>query len=86
MKILYITNRVPFPANGGYPIVVRNTLKGMLKAGCEVTVFSLNPNRHFVETAYIDDPVLNNIKMFTSYINADLSVYGTIKNLFFTNN
>ncbi len=82
MKILYITNRVPFPANGGYPIVVRNTLKGMLKAGAQVTVFSLNPNKHFVETAYIDDPVLNNIKMITSFINADLSVYGTVKNLF----
>ena len=81
MKILYITNRVPFPANGGYPIVVRNTLKGIKNLGAEIHCFCLNPNRHFVEPARIDDPVLNNISLTTNFLNTEVSRWKAVKNL-----
>lgn len=42
LKILIITHRVPFPQNGGYPIVVCNTIRGLVDAGHQVSLLSLN--------------------------------------------
>ena len=46
MKILILSNRVPFPQNGGYPIVVRNTIQGLVEQGHQVSVFTLNTRGH----------------------------------------
>ena len=62
MRILLLTNRVPFPANGGYAIVVHNTVQSLLALGCEVTLFSLNTAKHYVNVKEIDDPVFQKIK------------------------
>lgn len=66
MRILLITNRVPFPADGGYAIVVHNSIQSLLKLGCEVSLFSLNTTKHYVRIKSIKDPLATQIK-FTQY-------------------
>jgi len=80
MKILYICNRVPFPPNGGYPIVVHNTLKGMIREGTEVTVFCLNPAKHYVDISKLDDPLLAEIKLVSTFINTSIKPWQAFKN------
>ncbi|HYK77706.1 MAG TPA: glycosyltransferase family 4 protein [Daejeonella sp.] len=83
MKILYITSQVPFPPQGGYAIVVHNTLKGILKTGADISLFSLNPRNHFVEIRNIKDALLEQIQFTSSYINSEVTSWGTFKNLLF---
>jgi glycosyltransferase involved in cell wall biosynthesis len=45
LKILILTHRVPFPQNGGYPIVVCNTIRGLVNLGHEVSLVSLNAKK-----------------------------------------
>ena len=79
MKILYIANRVPFPPNGGYPIVVYNSIKGAISEGAEVTLFSLNTNKHFVSLRSLNDPLLDSITFVTCSANIDVSAWEEVK-------
>ncbi len=82
MKILYITNRVPFPPHGGYPIVVYNTIAGAVQQGAEVTLFSLNTGKHQVGVRNIEDPLLEQIVFKTCAVNTDVSNWEWVKNVF----
>lgn len=81
MKILYITNRVPFPPQGGYSIVVYNSIKGALSEGAEVTLFSLNTNKHYVPIRNLQDPLLDQISFTTSSININVNSWDELKNV-----
>lgn len=82
MKVLILTNRVPFPPNSGYPIVVYNTIKGLLRLGVEITLFSLNTNKHRVDTDDIYDPLFEQIKFHVSHLDTEVNVWGALSNLF----
>ncbi|WEK18940.1 MAG: glycosyltransferase family 4 protein [Candidatus Pedobacter colombiensis] len=82
MKTLILTNRVPFPPNSGYPIVVYNTMKGLLKLGVEITLFSINTNKHWVDVEDIYDPVFDQIKFYSFDLDTEVDVFGAITNIF----
>ena len=78
MKILILTHRVPFPQNGGYPIVVGNTIRGLVNKGHKVSLVSLNDqkqNGKIVAT----DPLLEKINYRSYQIDTSISLlYATI--------
>lgn len=82
MKVLILTNRVPFPPNSGYPIVVYNTIKGLLKLGVEVTLFSINTSKHNVDVDDIYDPVFEKITFHSYSIDTDVNIWGAFFNIF----
>jgi glycosyltransferase involved in cell wall biosynthesis len=82
VKVLILTNRVPFPPNSGYPIVVYNTIKGLLNLGVEITLFSLNTNKHHVDTDDIYDPVFEQIKFHVFQLDTEVNVWGALSNIF----
>lgn len=82
MKILILTHRVPFPQNGGYAIVVCNTIKGLIALGHEVALVALNGKRYHGSVQTTGDELLQKIR-YTSYdININISVLDAITNLF----
>ncbi|MBC7567191.1 MAG: glycosyltransferase [Pedobacter sp.] len=82
MKALILTNRVPFPPNSGYPIVVYNTIKGLLRLGVEVTLFSINPVKNKVDIEDIYDPIFESIKFHSFSLDTDVNVWGALFNIF----
>lgn len=82
MRILMLTNRVPFPADGGYAIVVHNTLEALLNQGCEVHLFSLNTTKHYIDTQDIDDPIFPKIKFHQYKIDNRINIKDAFLNLF----
>jgi glycosyltransferase involved in cell wall biosynthesis len=82
LKTLFVTNRVPFPPKSGYPIVVYNTIKGLLSMGVEITLFSINPFKHAVDVEDIYDPVFDAIKFHSYSMDTDVNVLGAIANIF----
>lgn len=82
MKALILTNRVPFPPNSGYPIVVYNTIKGLLNQGVEISLFSLNVSKHKVDVDDIYDPVFEQINFHSYHIDTEVNIWGAFFNIF----
>ncbi|MBK0384080.1 glycosyltransferase family 4 protein [Pedobacter sp. SD-b] len=82
MRILMLTNRVPFPADGGYAIVVRNTIEALLGQGCEVHLFSLNTTKHYIDTRDIEDPIFQKIKFLQFKVDNRVKIKDAFFNLF----
>jgi glycosyltransferase involved in cell wall biosynthesis len=72
LKILILTHRVPFPQNGGYAIVVCNTIKGLVALGHEVSLVALNAKKYNGSEQVTTDELLEKIN-YTSY-NIDISI------------
>ncbi|AYL98240.1 glycosyltransferase family 4 protein [Mucilaginibacter celer] len=82
MKILILTHRVPFPQNGGYAIVVCNTIKGLIALGHEVALVALNGKRYYGSAQNTEDELLQKIQ-YTSYnVNISISMFDAFTNLF----
>jgi polysaccharide biosynthesis protein PslH len=81
LKILILTHRVPFPQNGGYPIVVCNTIRGLVNLGHEVSLVSLNAKKHLQDT-FEEDDLLGKINYRSFDIDASVSLFDGVLNLF----
>ncbi|MDB4903915.1 MAG: hypothetical protein JWQ63_3196 [Mucilaginibacter sp.] len=83
MKILILTHRVPFPQNGGYPIVVYNTVRGLVTMGHEVSLVALNPKKnHHYEHNEDDKDLLSKINYRVYDIDTKVSIIEVAVNLF----
>jgi glycosyltransferase involved in cell wall biosynthesis len=82
LKTLILSNRVPFPPNSGYPIVVYNTINGLLKLGVEITLFSINTNKHRVDVDDIYDPVFEQINFHSFELDTEVNLWGAFLNIF----
>lgn len=75
MKILILTHRVPFPQNGGYPIVVSNTIRGLADMGHDVSLVSLNARKsHHHHEEEKPDELLSRINYRSYDIDISLSL------------
>lgn len=81
MKILILSNRVPFPQNGGYPIVVRNTILGLVNEGHDVSVFTLN-NKDKVTDIQNNDDLIKRIHYQSYDVDISISLWDIFINLF----
>ena len=81
MKILILTHRVPFPQNGGYPIVVCNTIRGLVNLGHEVSLVSLNAKKHYHDSEE-EDELLDKINYRVYDIDASVSLFDGLLNIF----
>ena len=82
MRALILTYRVPFPPNSGYPIVVYNTIKGLLKLDVEISVFSINPSKYKIDVDDIYDPIHNQINFYSYNIDTEVNIWGALFNIF----
>lgn len=82
MKVLILSHRVPFPANNGYAIVVYNTIKGLVDLGIEVTLFSLNCSKHYIDVDDIDDSLFTRVTFKSANVEIDVNLWGAFLNIF----
>jgi glycosyltransferase involved in cell wall biosynthesis len=73
---------VPFPPNSGYPIVVYNTIKGLLNLGVDITLFSINTNKHRIDVDDIYDPVFEKIQFHSFDLDTEVNIWGALLNIF----
>jgi len=82
LKILFLTHRVPFPQNGGYPIVVCNTIRGLVNLGHEVSLVALNAKKNHHGHNDDDKDLLSKINYRAYDINIAVSVFDVAVNIF----
>lgn len=57
MKILQVTNKVPFPTKDGGAIACMNLTRGFSNLGHQVTIISMNTEKHHISIEEIPEPV-----------------------------
>lgn len=73
---------MPFPQNGGYPIVVCNTIKGLVNLGHDVSLVALNAKQDHHELNEDDRDLLSKINYRAFDIDIGVSVFDVAVNLF----
>ena len=63
LRILELTNRIPYPLYDGGAIGIHYYLGGYLKAGCRLTLLAMNTTRHWVDIATLP-PVYKQLHRF----------------------
>lgn len=80
MRILQLTNRIPYPLNDGGNIGVHYYTEGFLEAGVSLSMLAMNTTRHWIDTGKLPDlykkltyfetvKVDNRIKAWDAFIN-----------------
>jgi hypothetical protein len=81
LKILFLTHRVPFPQNSGYPIVVCNTIRGLVNLGYDVSLVALNAKNKHHELNDDDRDLISKINYRAFDIDTGVSVFDVAINL-----
>lgn len=84
MKILQVTNKVPYPSNDGGAIACMNLTSGFALLGNEVTVLSMNTVKHHTELSEIPESVKDWANFHLVDVPARVSAGAAIINLFFS--
>lgn len=81
LKILLLTNKVPYPANDGSSIAMASMVDGFLKNGASVTLLSLNTRKHFKDEGSINSEIPANLNFYKVDVNTDVHAVGAAVNL-----
>jgi glycosyltransferase involved in cell wall biosynthesis len=80
LRILLLSNKVPFPAKDGSSIAMRSMIEALSDNNAEVHVLSLNTKKHYRNEAEIAKHRKEGITLETFDVNTDLSLNGLIWN------
>ncbi len=84
MKILQVTNKVPYPAKDGGAIACMNLTRGFSMLGHDVTVQSMNTMKHHIEIDEIPESVKDWGEFRLVDVPARISLYDGIVNFLFS--
>ena len=84
MRILQICNKVPYPPSDGGAIGILNFTKGFADIGHNVTVFSMNTNKHYCDINCVPEDLKKKINFQIIDVPAEIKFSGALKNLLFS--
>ncbi|HON19518.1 MAG TPA: hypothetical protein PK990_10200, partial [Salinivirgaceae bacterium] len=85
MKILLLTNKMPYPANDGGAIATLSMIRGFQQLGVELTVLAMNTPKHNFNLENLPEELKGNIEWHACYVDTRLKPQGVIINLLFSN-
>lgn len=81
MKILLLSNKVPYPAHDGSSIAIASMVDALLKNGAEVSLLSLNTAKHFKEEKDILEALPRKLRFYQVYLDNRITTAGAFFNL-----
>ena len=84
MKILQVTNKVPYPTKDGGAIACMNLTKGFAHLGHNVTVLSMNTAKHHISIDEIPEPVKDFASFHLVDVPAEIKAFNALLNLLFS--
>jgi polysaccharide biosynthesis protein PslH len=86
MKILQITNKVPYPVKDGGAIACMNLARGFSLLGHQVTILAMNTVKHHITFGEIPESVKELAEFKLVNVPARISPVSALLNLFFLKN
>jgi len=84
MRILQLCNKVPYPPDDGGRIAMLNMAKGFVENGCEVFSLSMSTAKHNLCVNDIPFELKSTIHFEAVKVDASITKYGILSNLFFS--
>ena len=84
MRILQVTNKVPYPPNDGGAIACMNLTRGLSLLGHQVTVLAMNTGKHYVKIEEIPESIKDLAKFILVDVPAPISRFSALINLLFS--
>lgn len=84
MRILSLTNKMPYPPKDGGTIGIFNILKALHNAGNEVHLLAMNTPKHFINPKDIPNNIIEELHLEIIDINTNLSLFKLFKNFVFS--
>jgi glycosyltransferase involved in cell wall biosynthesis len=81
VKILLLSNKVPFPANDGSTIAIRSMIDAMLLNGVTLSVLSLNTKKHHRSAAEIKENCPENLDFSSVEVDTNIKIGSAFLNL-----
>jgi glycosyltransferase involved in cell wall biosynthesis len=81
MKILVLSNKVPYPARDGSTIAIKSIIDGLLQNQAKVCLIALNTYKHFVPEAEAQKQKPKNLELLCFNANTNITASGAFKNL-----
>ena len=82
MKILQLCKKFPYPPKDGESIAVTYLSKAMAEQGCEITLLSLNTNKHFINLEELPTSFNHYRQVHTVQLDNAIKRWDAFKNLF----
>ena len=84
MRILILTNKMPYPPKDGGSIASLSLALSLEQCNNDISVLSMNTNKHFVELDSIPTSISSKIKFYSVPINTDLKIIDAFSNFIFS--
>jgi polysaccharide biosynthesis protein PslH len=84
MKILQLTNKIPYPPKDGGAIATLNISMGLHSLGHEITLLGMNTTKHYTDMDDLPQTLKSSIDIRDVKVDTDLSFRAAFKNLFFS--
>ena len=78
MRILQLSNRVPYPPKDGGAICILVFTKEFIAAGHKVTMLAMNTPKHYFNCDNLPESIKNRAEIISVDVNAELSPIGAI--------
>lgn len=84
MKILFLSNKVPFPPKDGGSIATLAMINSFARAGHETTVLAMNTRKHHITPFEIPEEITSRTIIHLVEVPAKISFIGAMKNFLFS--
>jgi len=84
MKILQLTNKLPYPPKDGGAIATLNLAKGLADGGHKVTMLAMNTSKHYFDVSLIPAELKSIIDFKDVVVDIRINPLAAIANLFFS--
>lgn len=84
IKILVLSNKIPYPLKDGGAIATYNMLQGFAKLGSQITLLTFNTKKHYLKLEDFPKDQFKQIDIHTVYANTTPKVFSAAKNLLFS--
>jgi len=81
MKVLQLSNKIPFPEKDGGVIAINAITNGLLNAGCEVKMLAMNTKKHFINLNIIPEKYKNDRHLDVVEIDTSVRPLGALMGL-----
>ena len=81
MKILFLSNKVPYPPKDGGSIATLGLMKGLAKLGHEITILAMNTRKHHITPFELPEELTSQIIFHLVEVPAPIQLVGLLKNL-----
>jgi glycosyltransferase involved in cell wall biosynthesis len=84
MKILMLTNKMPYPPKDGGSIASLSLALSFKKCGNDVSILTMNTNKHYFERSSIPEYIVSNVNVYSVDVNIEIKIIEAINNLLFS--